>query len=223
MTKFADQLFDDLMQEHGATLADVRGPAPRRRVARPALLAAGAAGAAAAVTAGLLTPGGGTPAYAVTRNSDGTVSLAVYQQSGIAGANAALHKLGDDRVVVVPVRAGCPSIDSLPKPAKRTGFVLYAVKPTGSTRAPITVKAQGVPAGDILVVGYQSSQHRSYSSSRPGKWRLTWSIVRLTRPPAPSCVSVPLSPGTSSSPASAPVSGGVSFVGSSAPTKSPRG
>ena len=94
MTKFADQLFDDLMREHGTVLSDVRVPsAPRRRhTARPALLAAGAGGVAAAVTAGLLVAGGRTPAYAVTRNPDGTVSLAVYQQSGIAGANAKLHQ-----------------------------------------------------------------------------------------------------------------------------------
>jgi len=52
MTKFADQLFDDLMREHGTVLSDVRVPsAPRRRhTARPALLAAGAGGVAAAVT-----------------------------------------------------------------------------------------------------------------------------------------------------------------------------
>jgi hypothetical protein len=217
MTKFADQLFDDLMQEHGASLADVRVPsAPTRRHAgRPVLLAAGAAGAAVAVAAGLLTAGGGTPAYAVTRNPDGTVSLAVYQQSGIAGANQALHKLGDDRVVVVPVRVGCPSIDSLPKPVGHLPWVLYAGKATGPTRVPITVKAQDVPAGDILVVGYQTSSS--------GKWRLTWSVSRLTRPPAPSCVSLPSSPGTGSSPTSGPTAGSVSLEGGLAPTKSPRG
>ena len=90
---------------------------PQSPAARPVLLTAGAGGLAVAATVGsLLATGGGTPAYAVTRNSDGTVTLAVYQQSGIAAANAQLRRLGDDRVVVVPVESGCPSVSSLPAP-----------------------------------------------------------------------------------------------------------
>ena len=61
--------------------------------------------------------GGKTPAYAVTNNPNGTVTLAVYQKAGIAGANAKLHALGDSQVYVVPVGAGCPSMSSLPAPA----------------------------------------------------------------------------------------------------------
>ena len=118
MTKFADQLFDDLMQEHGPALARTTPPAPRRHIAtRGTLLAAGTACAAIGVTAGALVAGGGTPAYAVTTNPDGTVTLAVYQTSGIAGANARLRQLGDGQVVVVPVESGCPSLGSLPAPA----------------------------------------------------------------------------------------------------------
>ncbi len=88
MTRFADQLFDDLMREHGSALAHVKAPAARQaapRHARPVLLTAGAGGVAVAATVGTLVAGGGTPAYAVTAHPDGTVSLAVYQQSGIAG------------------------------------------------------------------------------------------------------------------------------------------
>ena len=123
MTRFADELFDDLMREHGSALAHTRAPAAPKRhpAARPVLLTAGAGGLAVAATVGsLLATGGGTPAYAVTRNSDGTVTLAVYQQSGIAAVNAQLHQLGDDRVVVVPVGSDCPSINSLPS-ARRAG------------------------------------------------------------------------------------------------------
>ena len=103
MTKFEDQLFDDLMREHGSTLTNARRPAPRRHVAtRRALLAVGGGGVAAAAAAGVLvaTAGGGapghsanlargtTPAYALTTHSNGTITLAVYQKSGIAAANA---------------------------------------------------------------------------------------------------------------------------------------
>jgi hypothetical protein len=86
MTKFADQLFTDLMQEHGPALALTRPPtAPRQRaVTGRKLLAAGAGGvAAAAAAAGVLVAGGGTPAYAVTAHPDGTVTLAVNQAAGI--------------------------------------------------------------------------------------------------------------------------------------------
>jgi hypothetical protein len=121
MTKFADQLFDDLMGEHGSTLAQTRAPAPERHTApRRTLIAAGAGVAAAAATVGgLMASGGGAPAYALTTHPDGTVTLDVYTQSGITGINAKLDQVGDGQVVVVPAGPGCPSISSLPAPPCR--------------------------------------------------------------------------------------------------------
>lgn len=183
MTKFSDQLFDDLMQEHGHTLASARvKAAPRRHPAvRPVLLTAGAGGLAVAVTVGTLVAGGGSPAYAVTSHPDGTVTLAVYQQSGIDQANAKLRRLGENRVVVVPVRAGCPSINSLPGPGKPGGKLSGSVKT--STGGGVTVNARGIPAGDILVVGLTPA------ISSP-----TMSSVRLTSGKVPRCVSIPKQP-----------------------------
>ncbi|HEY2269123.1 MAG TPA: hypothetical protein VGI96_41355 [Streptosporangiaceae bacterium] len=190
MTKFADQLFDDLMREHGPALAhtvpSLSRPAPGHHLAtRRTLLAAGTACAAVAATAGVLVAGGGTPAYAVTANPDGTVTLAVHQESGIAGANARLRQLGDGQVVVVPVRAGCPGVGSLPAPAApRSGHIplQVAVSRDGS----VTVKAKGIPAGDILVVGVATTTHGSMVTSGGGS--------ALTSPPAPACVSLPSAP-----------------------------
>lgn len=110
MTKFADQLLTDLMEEHGSTLAHTSPPAPRRHIAsRKAVLATGTGFVAVAATVGgLMASGGGTPAYALTTHSNGTMTLDVYQNSGYAGINAKLHQLGDDQVVVVPVEAGLP-------------------------------------------------------------------------------------------------------------------
>jgi hypothetical protein len=180
MTKFADQLFNDLMREHGAALASLPAPAQaRRHVARPALLAAGAGGVAVATAVGLLTAGGGTPAYAVTANPNGTVTLDVYDQSGIAGANGALHKLGDQQVVVIPVRAGCPSLNSLPKVP---GHSAIQVKGSATGTGAITVDARGIPKGDILVVAVVTTAE--------GKAVYRVLTGQLTRPPAPSCVSV---------------------------------
>ena len=184
MTKFADQLYDDLMREHGSLLADTKPHAASRpRIApRRALLAAGAGGLAIAAAVGGLVAGGGSPAYALTTNPDGTITLAVYRASGIAGANARLRQLGDKQVVVVPVKPGCPSPGSLPAPAM-SGRGHRITTETGISRnGSVTVNAQGIPAGDILVVGVQTSGQSSAGAAD------------LTSPPAPSCISLPAPP-----------------------------
>jgi hypothetical protein len=193
MTKFADQLFDDLMREHGPALAHVTPPAPRpdRATARRAVLAAGGGLVAAGAVAGTLvatgaasgepshSPAAGTPAYAVTKNPDGTISLAVYQESGYAQVNAWLRQHGEKQVVVVPIRPGCP------RPRKpvvsgrgRTIGTSIGRSPTGS----VTVSAHGIPAGDILVLGLATTGHASVG------------VGKLTSPPAPSCVNAPAPP-----------------------------
>lgn len=189
MTRFADDLFDDLMREHGPKLAQAElaytgPPAPRRHIAtRRTLLAGGATCAAVAATAGALTAGGATPAFAVTTNHDGSVTVAVYQKSGVAGANAKLRQLGD-RVVVVPIEPGCPSISSLPKPLTPGKGRHISVASGVSEDGSVTVKAHGIPSDDIMVIGIQASTD---SRSRFG-------ISTLTEPPAPSCLSVPRAP-----------------------------
>jgi hypothetical protein len=237
MTRFTDQLFDDLMREHGPTLASTRvPPTPKRHLAtRPVLFTAGAGGLAVAATVGTLVAGGGTPAYAVTTHPDGTVTLAVYQQSGIAQVNAKLHALGD-RVVVVPVGSDCPSITSLPAPAVPAKQI--SVEASGSSDGPVTVAAQGVPAGDILVVAFETitsgqfsmqgttttangQVHRSASASGEAqssasgqthktgggqRFTATFGSSKLTSGPAPSCVSIP-SPLANGGPAGATAGG----------------
>jgi hypothetical protein len=178
MTKFEDQLYADLMRQHGPSLADTRPPAASRRHITPrgALLATGAGGLAVAAGVGALVTGGGSPAYALTTNHDNTITLAVYQASGIAQANAKLRQLGDN-VVIVPVRPGCPRPEP---PAVRAKMI--SVGSMRSKDGSVTVKAHGIPAGDILVIGFQST----------GKFTEGGSI--LTSPPAPACISLPMPP-----------------------------
>jgi hypothetical protein len=200
MTKFTDQLFDDLMRDHSATLAGTtRSAAPRRYLpTRPVLLAAGAGGVAAAAALGTLAAGSGTPAYAVTANRGGSVTLAVYQQSGIAGANAKLQTLGDKQVVVVPVRPGCPSMSALPKPAAHARADSGVAVGTARSGDPsVTVEAHGIPAGDVLVVAVETT----------GKG-MSVGMAGLTRQPAPACVSIPASVEPGGSGRSAGTSGG---------------
>ena len=117
MTRFEDQLYEQLITEHGHHLRGLPRPAPaRRRVRRSVWLATGAAGAVAAatVTAVVLGSAPALAAYSVTRH-DNAITVAVNRASGVAGANVTLHAMGT-RVRVVPVRPGCPSIASLPRP-----------------------------------------------------------------------------------------------------------
>lgn len=185
MTKFADQLFDDLMREHGPELAQARPPmAARRRVAtRPLWLGTGAAGLAAGVTAGVLVLGG-SPAYAAyaVTSHHGTVSVSVNQASGVAGANAALRRLRA-HVVVVPVRPGCVPLSSLPRPAPGTHLRGVSTKVGRDVHGHRSVSVQikgGIPAGDTLVLAF---------ATRPGG---TGSVGAggLITGQAPRCVSL---------------------------------
>jgi len=185
MTKFSDQLFDDLIAEHGAALAHATRPAAKTHPARrPALLMAGAGGLAVAATAGVLAAGGGTAAYAVTPHANGTVTLSVYQESGVAQANARLRQLGEADVVIVPTGSGCPSLSSLPNPSGSGQVSGHIAMQTSMSKdgGSLTVDAHGIPAGDILVVAAQTSNGVSLTGGR------------LTTAPAPTCVSLPAAP-----------------------------
>jgi hypothetical protein len=181
MTKFADQLFDDLMREHGPELTHARPPAhPARRVtARRALLAGGGTLAVTAAIAATLVARSPSPAYAVTKNPDGTITLAVYQASGIAGANARLRQLGDKQVVVVPIKPGCPR-PLAPAVSGRGHWI--SMRASRSPNGSVTVHARGIPAGDILVFGVETRGHISLG------------VGVLTSAPAPSCISLPAPP-----------------------------
>jgi hypothetical protein len=101
MNRFEDRLIGDLMEEHGLALAELQRPEPNRRSHRPLWLSGAAVAVAAVIaTSVTLAGGGGTPAYAVTRNPNGTVSLTLTDLAGIAGANAELRRLGLPVLVV---------------------------------------------------------------------------------------------------------------------------
>jgi hypothetical protein len=170
MTKFEDRLFTELMHEHGAELSPPRAG----RKTRTVWLSGGVLAAAGASTAGLVMFGSGAaPAFAVTQNSNGTATIALHDTSGIAGANAKLHSLGDN-VIIVPVQPGCAPISSLPRPPG-SGHVSGSGSANVQTGA-ITVNVTGLPAGDIVVV----------AASHTGNTYQLATIV--TTPPAPSCV-----------------------------------
>jgi hypothetical protein len=137
MSEFEDNLWLAVVREHGNELARTERTAhTRRRASRPQLLAGTTAGLATiAIAAGLLF-GTSTspPAFAVTRNPDGTVTVNLMHPSGIAGANKKLAAMG--------VRA------QIAEPAKTPPELVCP----GGTAPTITLDPASIPNSQELVI-----------------------------------------------------------------------
>lgn len=185
MTRFADQLLADLLADHGGTLHDMTPPVARRRNTPRLWVAVGSLGAAGATAATLALVGGGSPAYAVTQNGDGSLTISINRLSGVEKVNTALHSLGV-AVVAVPVRTGCPVIGSLPhaSPADHGSLTVNAAGGTnnGDANATVTLNVHGIPAGDTALL--------AVSSSPDGRLQAATSLIAGA---APACVSLPAS------------------------------
>jgi hypothetical protein len=132
MAKFADQLFTDLMAEYRPTLEQTELPEPPRKrpVSKPVWLTSGATALAALVTTVVLLLTTGGPAYAVTRNPDGTVTLTLNQMTALTDAAAALHSFG------APDAVGCQwttTISGFPPASTNTVVINPKAIPPGRT------------------------------------------------------------------------------------------
>jgi len=190
MTKFEDQLYQQLMTEHGHELRAMERPAAARRPARrsarrPVWLATGVVGTAAGITAAVMALGSAPAmaAYSVTQH-DGAVTVAVNRPAGVAGANATLHAMGA-RVVVVPVRPGCPPIGSLPRPQPVPHpSVSVRAEVNGQGHRSVTVKVGqgGIPAGDTMILAFSGGRGNSLGAGG------------IITGPVPRCVSLTSAP-----------------------------
>jgi len=111
MSKFTDHLWSDLAREHGPALAQADRPAPSRgRLRRPRVLAGSTLGLAGVAAALLLALGGSTaaPAFAVTRESDGSVlvKLSYAQNLNLPQLNAKLASMGTNEQVAIYMASG---------------------------------------------------------------------------------------------------------------------
>jgi hypothetical protein len=188
MTKFEDQLYQELITEHGHHLHTLPRPAPaRRRVRRPVWLATGAAGAVAAGTVAVMALGG-TPAmaaYSVTQH-DNAITVAVNRPSGVTGANVTLHAMGA-RVRVVPVRPGCPAIGTLPRPQPAphpSVSVKTGVNGHGHRSVTVKLGQGGIPKGDTMILAFSGNSRQGTALGVGG----------IISGPVPSCVSLPSAP-----------------------------
>jgi hypothetical protein len=188
MTKFEDQLYQQLVTEHRHHLHAVQRPAPaRRRVRRPVWLATGAAGAVAAGTVAVMALGSAPAlaAYSVTQH-DNAVTVEVNRASGVAGANVALHAMGA-RVRVVPVRPGCPPIGSLPRPTPAphpSVSVKTGVNGHGHRSVTVKLGRGDIPAGDTMILAFSGDARHGPALGAGG----------IITGPVPSCVSLPSAP-----------------------------
>jgi hypothetical protein len=190
MRSFEDRLWGELLDRHGALLteAPIRVAAPARsrlQVRRAPIAAFLTALAAALVTVVIgLTSGGGTAAYAVVRNPDGTVTVTIRELVGVSGANQQLMTLGIP-VRAAAVEAGCSAKpgELAPGPISPSAERPFSPRIVGGETA-VTIRPGAIPAGDtLLLVARQLT---------PGTVRLG---VRVYRGQAPSCVSPSEAPG----------------------------
>jgi hypothetical protein len=111
MTKFTEHLWRDLVQEHGPALEHANRPAPglvrRPRVIAGSTLALAGAGTALALG---LTAAGSTPAFAVTRNSDGSVLVQINQGTNLPAANRKLTAMGIHEQVTIYMKPGAAAV-----------------------------------------------------------------------------------------------------------------
>jgi hypothetical protein len=126
MTKYTDNLWDDLVREHGATLTQAERPEPGRPplLRRPRVLAGGTLALAAVGTAlafGLTAPGstpaatGGarrvvTAAYTITQSSSGSVVVQINQAASLPQANAKLTAIGIHEQVTIYMQSGAAAV-----------------------------------------------------------------------------------------------------------------
>lgn len=182
MAKFEDQLFEDLMRNHGSALDAVpdRVATGRRGVGRTLGIGGTVLGAAGVIAlTGTLLTGGAPAAYAVTREADGSVRVSISDITGVTGANEELRRLGV-RAVAVPMRDGCVDLSELPVDTDSHGSGVTSVQSVdGGDGGSMTFDADAIPEGDtLLLAATQSATSVSLAAA-------------LITGPAPECVSAP--------------------------------
>jgi hypothetical protein len=111
MTTFEDGLWERLVEEHDADLVSLAAPCEHRN-RRPVILGGSLTGLAAATAAAIIGIGAATsaaPAYAMTQNADGSMTITISELStAIPELNAKFAQMGIDETVV-PVTTDCTS------------------------------------------------------------------------------------------------------------------
>ena len=145
MSQFEDNLWRSVVERHGDDLARagtlVAPPARqahKRRAPKRLLAGATAAVAASATAVTLLSVTTSSPAFAVTRRHDGSVTLKVNRTTTVADVNRKLSAMGIEKISqrTVTARADSSSIprcSSIPPGWKGKWVLTYGEPAAGST------------------------------------------------------------------------------------------
>jgi hypothetical protein len=144
-----DRLWDELASEQPEALDAMSAHpalfarAERRRLTRPAVLASTGTGVAAATAAVVVALGatGAAPAFAVTTNPDGTVTVTLSDIAAISGVNAELAADGIN-ARAIPVQPGCQT--------QGLGFAWPSGTDPNSTT--VTLDPKDIPTGYTAIV-----------------------------------------------------------------------
>ena len=182
MARFEDRLLAELVEQHGALLAQppLHATAPPRAhlLRRRGPIAAFGLAVAAAIAALVvgLSHNAGTSAYAVVTNPDGTVTVTIREIEGAAPANERLAMLGV-RVRVAPVTQGCPvtrrQLPSAELPLAQARAI-YEPEP-GPAGFSVRVDPAAVPDGDTVLL--------TAREVRPGLVALRELVIEGAAPP----------------------------------------
>jgi len=189
MSNFEDQLWSQLVRERGeqmraapeataalgSSVTATRPPTRRGpRLRRPALLTGSALGIAGLATAGVFALTSSSPAFAVTKNPDGTVAITLSDLSSLPALN---QKLAQDGVPVtaVPISTSCSATGAI---TNLSGESTPSISASGQeTTDVVTIDPSQIPSGEVGVLGA--------SQTASGQIELMFGD---TTPPAPSCL-----------------------------------
>jgi hypothetical protein len=165
-SRFEDRLLAELKQVVAARAgtADVSPARVHPTVKRRRLALVGAFGAVGAVASLVfaVTPGGGIPAYAVSRSADGTVTVTANYLGDPTQANRELRRAGV-RAVVLPAvpAASCPAGDQGRKvPAEKggQGTTILVTHMVGSKQVQVRWQLDSIVPGALLVLSPQRDE-----------------------------------------------------------------
>lgn len=188
MSNFEDELWSQLVRDRGEQMRAAPGataalassvtatrPATSRaiRLRRPALLTGSALGIAGLATAGVFALTSASPAFAVTKNPDGTVAITLRDLSDLPALN---QKLAQDGIPVtaVPISTSCSATRAINNPS---GEGMPGTQARQDATNLVTIDPSQIPTGDIGVLGA--------SQTASGQVGL---VFGETTPPAPSCL-----------------------------------
>lgn len=140
-----------------------RAATRRRRWAFSVSLPVLSAAAAAVV---LFVVSGPEPAFAVTRGTNGTVTITLNDIAGVSGANTKLRDLGVNDVVVVPITTDCTT---------RVAMSYIGIRSPGAST--VTVTPGDAPTGTTIVL----------AAEQTSQGQIEEAIGRVSGP-APTCV-----------------------------------